>query len=95
MPSSAAQELSGGEAGAVERLGAVEQRLRAAQHGPLLGQADQLGAVGGSLAHQALGYLEVSPLVIGRVELNCGGPHGLSSPRPKAWLTDQSIGGEV
>ena len=37
-------------------------------------------------AHQPLGGFEVALLVVGRVELDCGGPHR-SSPR----LTDQSI----
>ena len=47
----------------VERLGPVAQRRRVAEQVPLLGQHDQLGAVGGGRADQALGHLEVAGLV--------------------------------
>jgi hypothetical protein len=43
------------EAGAVERLGAGDQRLAAGEQVPLLRQGDELGAVGGGLADEALG----------------------------------------
>ena len=49
----------GGEARAVERLGPGQQLLAAGQQVPLLRQRDQLGAVGGRGAHQALGGRQV------------------------------------
>ena len=77
----------GGQAGAVERLGAGDELLAAGQQVPLLRQRDQLGAVGGGRAHQALGRGQVPGLVAVRVELygGCAQPH-----RPS--LIDQSIG---
>ena len=69
MPSSRAQARAAVEARAVERLGAGEQLLAAGEQVPLLRQRDQLGAVGGGGAHEALGGLEVPGLVVGRVEL--------------------------
>ena len=44
---------------------------------PLLGQGDQLGAVGGRVVHEALGSLEIPLLVVRRVELYGGGSHCL------------------
>ena len=69
----------GAEARAVERLGSGEQRLAAGEQIPLLRQGDQLGAVGGRVADQALGRGEVSLLVVGRVELYRGYPQGFLS----------------
>ena len=74
MPSSRAHSRARAEAGAVERLGAGEQRLSAGEQVPLLRQGDELGAVGGGLADEALGRREVSRLVVGRVELYRGYP---------------------
>ena len=62
----------GGQARAVERLGAGEQLLAAGQQVPLLRQRDELGAVGGGGAHQPLGRGEVPGLVAVRVELYRG-----------------------
>ena len=59
----------GGQAGAVERLGAGQQLLAAGQQVPLLRQRDELGAVGRGGPHQALGGVEVAGLVA--VELSC------------------------
>ena len=69
MPSSRAQRAGGGEARAVERLGAGRQLLAGGEQVPLLRQGDELGAVGGGGAHQALGGGEVPRLLAGRVEL--------------------------
>ena len=89
-----ARPLAGGaEAGAVERLGAGEQRLAAGEQVPLLRQRDELGAVGGGGADEALGGGEVASLLVGRVELYRGYPQGsLSIWMARRWLTDQSIG---
>ena len=89
-----ARPLAGrAEAGAVERLGAGDQRLAAGQQVPLLRQGDELGAVGGGLADEALGHREVSRLLVGGVELYRGYPQGsLSIWMARRWLTDQSIG---
>jgi hypothetical protein len=60
---------SGGEARAVERLGAGQQLLALGQQVPLLRQGDQLGAVGRRRAHQPLGRGQVAGLLTVRVEL--------------------------
>src|SRR5918995_4085904 len=53
-----------------------------AQHRPLLGQHDELGARGGGLARQPVGRREVAVAVGGRGELYGGSTHcGFSSPR--------------
>ena len=91
MPSSRAQPRAAVEAGAVERLGPGQQLLPAGQQVPLLRQRDQLGAVGGGGAHQALGRGEVPGLVA--VELSCT---AATRNRPLVrCLIDQSIGGPV
>ena len=80
------------QAGAVERLGPGEQLLAAGQQVPLLRQRDQLGAVGGGGAHQALGRGQVPGLVPVRVELYRGYAQASSRQVLRRWLTDQSIG---
>ena len=62
-PRSLAQELAAAVVGPVQRLGAVSQDVRIAQHVPLLGQDEELGAVGGGRADEALGGLQVAGLV--------------------------------
>ena len=84
MPSSAAHPRAAREAGAVERLGAGDQRLAAGQQVPLLRQGDELGAVGGGRADEALGHREVSRLLVGGVELYRGYPQGSLS----IWMPD-------
>ncbi len=66
----------GAEAGTVKRLGAGDQPLAAGKQVPLLRQGDELGAVGGGLADEALGRGEVARLLIGGVELYRGYPQG-------------------
>ena len=89
--------LAGGaEAGAVERLGAGEQPLAAGQQVPLLRQGDELGAVGGGVADEALGRGEVPSLLVGRVELYRGYPQRFPFDLDaRRWLIDQSIGRSV
>jgi hypothetical protein len=65
---------------AVERLGGIDDPLGRPQERPLLGQRDQLRAVGRRLADQPLGDLEVSVVVVGCVQLNCGDAHHHLSP---------------
>ena len=65
----------GGQRRAVERLGAGADRLGRAQDGPLLGQDDQLGAVGCGAPNEALGNLQVAVVFVGGVELYGGGAH--------------------
>jgi hypothetical protein len=77
----------GSQGRAVERLRGRANRFRRAQDGPLLGQDDQLGPVGGGGAHQALGDLEIAVVFVGGIELYGGGAHGPWEIR----LTDQSI----
>ena len=63
MPSVTRPAAGGGEAGAVERLGAGHQLLPAGQQVPLLRQRDELGAVGGGGADQRLGDGQVAGLL--------------------------------
>jgi hypothetical protein len=58
----------------VEGLGALEELPAAGQQAPLLRESDKLRPVAGSSADQALGGVEVAPLVGGRVELYSGYP---------------------
>ena len=76
MPSSRAAPPAQRQRGAVERLGARGGLLGAREHGPLLGQHDELGARRGGGAREAVRGLEVAVAVRGRVELHGGGPHG-------------------
>ena len=68
-PRLARPAAGGGQARAVERLGAGDQFLAAGQQVPLLRQGDEFGAVGGRRAHQALGRGQVPVLVPVGVEL--------------------------
>jgi hypothetical protein len=54
---------------AAERVGGGQERLARAQQIPLLRQPDQLRAVGGSGAHQALRGLEVPLYIVAGIEL--------------------------
>ena len=78
MPSSRAVARAHVIAGAVERLGAGEQRLAAPQRAPLLGQDDELRAVGGGRAGEPIGALEVRVEVCGGGQLDGGDAHGVS-----------------
>ncbi len=75
MPSSRAVARAHEIAGAVERLGARGGLLGRAEHRPLLGQHDQVGAGARGLARQPVRGLEVA-LAIGRgLQLDGGGAH--------------------
>ena len=69
-----------GNAAAVERLRARQQLLVATEHVELLGQNDELGAVGRGGAGEAVGAVEVALGVRRRVELNRRCPHLSASP---------------
>ena len=64
----------------VERLRRGMHRLRPAEHRPLLGERDELGAARGRVADEAVGSLEVPIGVFSRVELNGGGAQWLPPP---------------
>ena len=61
---------------AVERLSAGAQVLAAPEHAPLLGQHDELRAVGRGRAREAVGALEVAVEVGGAGQLDGGDAHG-------------------
>ncbi len=61
---------------AVERLRAGAQVLAAAEHAPLLGQHDELRAVGRGRAREAVRALEVAVEVGGAGQLDGGDAHG-------------------
>ena len=73
-PSSRAIARAHAIAGAVERLGRRAQLLLGAHRRPLLGQHDQLRAVGRRRAREAIGDGHVRDLIGGGVELDCGDP---------------------
>ena len=97
MPSSRAQPAAALSAGPSSGSARGADRLGRAQHGPLLRQDDQLGAVGGGAAHEALGNLQVAVVFVGGVELYGGGAHIFPGRGPasaalvRVRLTDQSI----
>ena len=62
--------------GAVERLGAGGGLLGAREHGPFLGQDDEIRARRGGGARESVRGLEVAVAVRSRVELHSSGPHG-------------------
>ena len=75
--------------GPVEGLSRGANRLRRAEHGPLLGQDDELRAVGGRGANESLCDLEVAVVFVRGIELYGGGTHpGIPW---QSRLTDQSI----
>ena len=74
MPSSRAQPRAALRLGPSSGSAPGEQLLAPGQQVPLLRQGDELGAVGGGGADQALGRGEVPGLVGGRVELYRGCP---------------------
>ena len=74
-------ELGGGAARprdrrAVQGLGPGGHVLARAEHGPLLGQDDELGAARGGLADEPVGPFQVTIGVLGGVELDGGCAHG-------------------
>jgi hypothetical protein len=60
---------------AVQGLGSGGHVLARAQHGPLLREDDKLRAVGGGVAHKAIGPLQVTIGVVGGVHLDGGCAH--------------------
>ena len=75
MPSSRAQARAAVIVGPSSGSAPASRVAGVAEQVPLLGQDDELGAVGGGGAHEALGDLEVAGLVARRVELYGGGAH--------------------
>jgi hypothetical protein len=73
----------GAQGGAVERLRRGADRLGRAQHRPLLGQNDQLRALGGGPSNKALGNLEVAVVFVSGVELYGGGAQFFSPTKTR------------
>jgi hypothetical protein len=67
---------------AVERLGTRRGLLRRAQHGPLLGEHDELRTGGGGRSSEPVGGGEVALAIGGTGELDGGGDHGLHFSLP-------------
>ena len=80
MPSSRATPRAHVIGGAVERLRAGAQVVAAAEHAPLLRQHDELRAVGGGRAREAVGALEVAVEIGGAGQLDGGDAHRLGLP---------------
>jgi len=65
----------GTKRGAIQRLGRSTNRIGRTEHGPLLGQDDQLSPIGGGLPHKPLCDLEVAVVSIRGIQLYGGSAH--------------------
>ena len=81
MPSSRAAPAAHVSAGPSSGSAPAAVSSGLGEHGPLLGQHDELRAGCGGSAREAVRGLEVAIAVRGRVELHGGGPHGECSSR--------------